>query len=43
MPKAIITPVYSAYVQDKSRLDLQDIPVEHYNLKLREHREGRDR
>ena len=34
---------YSAYIRDKSRLSLRDIPVEHYNLKLREHRKGRDR
>ena len=34
---------YSAYVRDKSHLDLRDVPVDHYDLKLREHREGRDR
>ena len=34
---------YSAYVRDKSHLNLQDVPVEHYNLKLRERREGRGR
>lgn len=34
---------YSAYIRDKSRLSLRDIPVEHYNLKLREHQKGLDR
>lgn len=34
---------YSAYIRDKSRLSLRDIPVEHCGLKLREHRKGRDR
>ena len=34
---------YSAYVRDKSHLDLRDVPVDHYDLKLREHCEGRDR
>ena len=29
---------YSAYIRDKSRLSLWDIPVEHCGLKLREHR-----
>ena len=33
---------YSAYIRDKSRLSLRDIPVEHYNLKLREHQKGLD-
>ena len=34
---------YSAYIRDKLRLSLSDIPVEHCGLKLREHRKGRDR
>ena len=34
---------YSAYIRDKSRRSLRDIPVEHCGLKLRAHRKGRDR
>ena len=34
---------YSAYIRDKLRLSLRDIPMEHYNLKLRERQKGRDR
>ena len=34
---------YSAYIRDKLRLSLRDIPMEHYNLTLRERQKGRDR
>ena len=34
---------YSAYVPDKRALDLRDVPVEHYDLKLRQPREGSER
>lgn len=34
---------YSAYVPNKRALDLRDVPVEHYDLKLRQPREGPER
>lgn len=34
---------YVAYVRDKGDLDLREVPVEHYDLKLRERRTGWDR
>ena len=34
---------YSAYVPDKRSLDLQDVPVEHHDLKLRQPRSQRER
>ena len=34
---------YAAYVADKSALDLRDVVVDHYNLKVREPRSGRER
>ena len=34
---------YSAYVPDKRALDLRDVPVGHYDLKLRQPREGPER
>lgn len=34
---------YSAYVPDKRALDLRDVPVEHYDLKLQQPREGPER
>lgn len=34
---------YTAEVTDKSVLDLRDVPVDHYDLKLREPRDRRDR
>lgn len=34
---------YSAYVPDKRALDLQDVSVEHYDLKLQQPREGSER
>lgn len=34
---------YAAYIRDKGDLDLREVPVEHYDLKPRERRTGRDR
>jgi len=34
---------YAAYVPDTAALDLRDVPVEHYNLKLRQPRDRRER
>ena len=34
---------YSAYVQNKTVLDLRDVIIDHYNLKLREPRSGQAR
>jgi len=34
---------YSTYVPDKRALDLRDVPVEHYDLKLRQPHEGSER
>lgn len=34
---------YAAYVRDKDSLDLREAPVDHYDLKPRERRTGRDR
>ena len=34
---------YSCYVSDKHSLDLRDVPVDHYDLKLRQSRSQRER
>ena len=34
---------YTAYVADRSTLNLRDVPVEHYNLRLRQPRSGQER
>ena len=34
---------YSCYVSDKHSLDLRDVPVDHYDLKLRQPRSQRER
>ena len=34
---------YAAYVMNRARLDLRDIPVDHYNSKVRGDLKGRDR
>ena len=33
---------YAAYIHDKSMLDLRDVPVDHYDLKLRQPRERQE-
>jgi len=34
---------YSCYVPSKQSLDLRDVPVDHYDLKLRQPRSQRER
>lgn len=34
---------YSAYVPDKRSLNLRDVPVDHYDLKLKKYLSGQDR